>query len=108
MSEILGRTADLIVTPGGNRLIVHFFTGILEHFPQISQFQVVQDSADHLLLRVVPSGSFGRGDAVEVISALRNRGLDDMEIDLESVAEIPLSSGAKRKFVLKEDFLSSA
>ena len=43
LKSIQGRNTDVVLTPGGNRLIVHFFTGILEHFPEIDSFQVVQD-----------------------------------------------------------------
>jgi phenylacetate-CoA ligase len=41
MESIRGRDADVIITPAGNRLIVHFFTGVLEHFQEIDSFQVI-------------------------------------------------------------------
>ncbi len=42
MQSIQGRSADIVTTPSGNRLIVHFFTGVLEHFSEVDSFQVVQ------------------------------------------------------------------
>ena len=42
LKKIIGRDTDIVYTPNGKALIVHFFTGIFEHFPEIEQFQVVQ------------------------------------------------------------------
>jgi len=102
MSGVQGRTADLIETPTGNRLIVHFFTGILEHFPEIDQYQVVQDAVDHLTIKVVPAAGFSPSSVERIVRALREKGIDEgMEIEVETVKSIPLEKTGKRKFVIK-------
>ena len=42
LEKIIGRDTDIVYTSRGKALIVHFFTGILEHVHEIKQFQVYQ------------------------------------------------------------------
>jgi phenylacetate-CoA ligase len=100
MESIQGRDTDIVLTPGGNRLIVHFFTGILEYFPEINNFQVVQEDLVTLTLRVVPANGYSQSTAKRIITRLKEKGANDLEINVEEVTEIPLSSGGKRRFVI--------
>jgi phenylacetate-CoA ligase len=102
LDDIQGRSTDFVITPDGNRLIVHFFTGILEHFTEIDTFQVIQDSRERVLLRIVPSRSFGAESADQMRAALQKKGLLGMKIDVEKVEEIPLTAGGKRRFVINQ------
>lgn len=100
MDAIRGRDADVIVTPSGNRLIVHFFTGVLEHFKEIDSFQVVQVAEDAIVLRIVPKKPVDQAylDRIEV--SLAERGMQDMRIDFEIMDQIPLSPTGKHRFVI--------
>jgi phenylacetate-CoA ligase len=103
MESIQGRDTDLVMTPGGNRLVVHFFTGILEHIPEIDCFQVIQDELEAIVVRVVPSNGvsrFSNETAKTIVSRLRQSGTDDLKITVEPVAEIPVSPSGKRRFVI--------
>lgn len=104
MESIQGRDTDVVVTPSGNRLIVHFFTGILNHFPEVESFQVVQESPEAILVRVVPAEGFSHGlgketTAGRIVAALRAKGAD-LEIEVEAVEEIPAAASGKRRFVI--------
>lgn len=110
MGAIEGRDTDVVFTPNGNRLVVHFFTGIFEHFAEISQFQVIQREADLLLVRLVLL-SDGEGFRARLLAKLRERGLADMRIQIEAVAEIPTAKSGKRRFIIRETpgrFLTAA
>ena len=101
MAAIRGRESDVIVTPGGNRLIVHFFTGILEHFKEVESFQVVQHEQDAITVRVVPAQpgwSASTGDLIR--QSLVSKGADGMNITVQPVNSIPLTNAGKRKFVV--------
>jgi phenylacetate-CoA ligase len=102
MEDIRGRRTDVVITPNGNRLIVHFFTGILEYFTEIDTFQVVQDASDHILIRIVPAGPVDGGLPGRVIAAIRQKGAGDLSIDVETVGEIPPTAGGKRRFVVSQ------
>ena len=102
LEDIQGRLTDVVVTPAGNRLIVHFFTGILEYFTEIDTFQVVQETADNLVLRILPTKTFSRETEAKVRTALVEKGLHGMKIDIEAVASIPLTPGGKRRFIINK------
>jgi phenylacetate-CoA ligase len=102
MKRIEGRDTDYIVTPDGNRLIVHFFTGILEHFPEIESFQVIQSEPASITLRVVPADDFNSTVAERIIAALRQRGAGDLDIRLDTVQSVPLTAGGKRRFIVNQ------
>lgn len=99
MESIQGRDTDVVITHSGNRLIVHFFTGILNHFTEVESFQVVQESADAILVRVVPSTGFSKQTADRIVSALREKGAD-LEIEVEVVKAIPVPVSGKSRFVI--------
>jgi phenylacetate-CoA ligase len=101
MESIQGRDTDVVITPAGNRLIVHFFTGILNHFTDVESFQVVQESADAMLVRVVPSTGFTKQTPRKIVSALRKNGAD-LEIEVEVVNAIPVAVSGKSRLVINK------
>lgn len=102
MESIQGRDTDVVVTPSGNRLIVHFFTGVVEHFPEIESFQVTQEEIDSIVLRIVPTKEFSADSTARIIAQLQEKGASDMRIDVELVAEIPVAPSGKRRFVISK------
>lgn len=100
MRGIQGRDTDCVVTPTGNRLIVHFFTGVLEHFQEVDSFQVIQNERDSVQIRIVPRQGFSRETEQHIASTLAERGAKDLRIDVETVTEIPLTPAGKRRFVI--------
>ncbi len=99
---IEGRDTDVVFTPSGNRLIVHFFTGILEHFSEVREFQVVQPDHDSIVVRVVvtdPAASH-RELPERISAAFRAKGLTDLSVAVHRVAEIPPAASGKRRFVI--------
>jgi phenylacetate-CoA ligase len=99
LRAIQGRDTDYVLTPGGNRLIVHFFTGILEHFLEVRQFQAIQERADLMLLKIIPMPDYTEESSRQIIAALRARGAD-ISIEIELVDDIPLTPAGKRRFIL--------
>jgi len=102
LAAIQGRDTDVVVTPSGKRLIVHFFTGILEHYGEIHRFQVVQKDVQRMLLRIVPTSSYSAATEGQITRRLKEMGALDIEIEIELVDEIPLTKGGKRRFVISE------
>jgi len=102
MESIQGRDSDVVMTPAGNRLIVHFFTGILEHFPEIDSFQVIQETIDALVVRIVPTEQVSVESRQRIVSALQEKGATGIDIEIELVDEIPLMPGGKRRFVVNK------
>jgi phenylacetate-CoA ligase len=102
MQSIQGRDTDVVVTPRGNRLIVHFFTGVLEHFSEIETFQVSQEKADSISLLIVPTVDYNKDTAVKIITRLQEQGASDLQIDIRLVDRVPSSPSGKRRFVVSK------
>ena len=81
---------------------MHFFTGILEYFPEIDSFQVVQETLDTMVVRIVPTKQFSLESRERIVSALREKGATGILIQIELVDEIPLTPGGKRRFVISK------
>jgi len=102
MDSITGRNADVIVTPSGNRLIVHFFTGILEHFSEIDSFQVVQKYPGEILIRLVQKSEINTELLTRIENALVEKGAADLMMKFEIVESIPLQNTGKHRFVINQ------
>ena len=102
MESVQGRDTDVVITPSGNRLIVHFFTGILEHFPEIKSFQVVQETKDLIVLRMVPGVGFSSKTTSTLVMKLEERGAADLKIQVDLVPEIVVPPSGKRRFVISK------
>jgi len=100
MSSLFGRNTDIIQTPSGNRLIVHFFTGVLEHFTDVESFQVIQDELESITVLIVPTQPALPGLSQAIIKALKDRGAADLEIKVEFVDQIPLQKTGKNRFII--------
>ena len=102
LETIEGRDTDVITSPAGNRLIVHFFTGVLEHFPEITSFQVVHESLASVVLRLVPGKGFTDEVSARAVSMLKSKGAFDLDFRVEVVDEITLPSSGKRRFIISQ------
>lgn len=58
LRRVIGRDTDIVRTKLGKQMIVHFFTGIFEHVPQIRQFKVVQKTLDGIEIHFIPGDDF--------------------------------------------------
>jgi phenylacetate-CoA ligase len=100
ISRIQGRSTDIVTTPAGDRLIVHFFTQIFEMIPEIAQFQVRQERPDSITVRYVK----GQGFEEKILDRIRTEILSNcrypLEILFEAVEHIPLEQSNKRRFVI--------
>jgi phenylacetate-CoA ligase len=104
LASVQGRDTDVVVTPSGNRLIVHFFTGLLEGFQEIDCFQVLQEVIGSIVIRVVPSrpGSITSATEDRLIRVLREHGANEINIVIEQVEEIATAPSGKRRFVISK------
>jgi len=102
LTKIEGRDTDVVVTPNGNRLIVHFFTGIFEYFQSIDTFKVTQEIPGEIIVEIVPRPDFSETHWEEIKSEILKKGDPDLDIKLKLVDEIPLEKSNKRRFVVSK------
>lgn len=97
-----GRDTDVVVTPNGNRLIVHFFTGIFEYYSSIETFKVEQEKVEGITVKIVPGVGFTENICKKIEGEIHEKGDPSLEIDFEIVDKISLERSNKRRFVVSK------
>lgn len=106
LTKIEGRDTDVVITPGGNRLIVHFFTGIFEYYQSVNTFKVIQEKQGAIIVEIVPRPDFTEAHWEKIKSEIWEKGDRDLDIELKLVDEIPLERSNKRRFVVSRLVIS--
>jgi phenylacetate-CoA ligase len=102
VSRIQGRSTDIVTTPAGDRLIVHFFTRIFEMIPEIAQFQVRQERPESITVLYVKGSGFQESVLRRVRDEITALCTFSLSIDFTPVDTIPLEQSNKRRFVISK------
>jgi phenylacetate-CoA ligase len=100
LASIDGRNTDVVITHNGNRLIVHFFTGIFEYETAIKEFQVIQERIGHLLINIVSADGFTDKVLLNLENEIVAKAGGGVEVDFNVVENIPLEKTGKRRFII--------
>ncbi len=100
LQDIEGRTDDFIVLPTGElvpptRPIAIFFTT-----PGIEQFTLIQDTKDHISIKVIPQEEFTKNVEKILMNRLTDALGPSISIDLEKVDAIPLTGKSKFRTII--------
>ena len=103
IASIIGRTSDLITTPNGNRLTVHFFSSLFGHVEGIKTYQVTHYGGARLKIKIAvttkdPSSLFSHLEQM-----VHQAGDPNLIVEFEQVADIPLDSTGKHKYIVCKD-----
>jgi phenylacetate-CoA ligase len=69
LQKVIGRDTDLVRTSSGKFMIVHTFTGIFEHYPEIEQFCVIQKDLNSIDIEYIPRITFEN----KILEEIKNR-----------------------------------
>ena len=99
LERVIGRDTDIVRTRKGAYLVVHAFTGIFEHYPEIRQFKVVQYNLDGIEIDYIK----GEGFSINILDEIRNIILaklhDDFTIIFKEVEVIEATKSGKPQIV---------
>lgn len=100
-SAIVGREDDFIVTSDGRQ--IGRMDPVFKGLTGISQAQIVQHAATHIEVLVVPAVDADRGDVTSrLISGIKQRTSNDMDVSVHFVESIPLGKSGKFKSVVSK------
>jgi phenylacetate-CoA ligase len=104
LESLEGRTVDMFQTRDG-RQVWGGFAGAtyrcMTH-TSIKQFQVVQQSLDSVLVRLVEDGEIPQSTLQEIARTLQNLLGDTVEVKFEFMDEIPTLSSGKHRYAVSE------
>jgi phenylacetate-CoA ligase len=96
LGGIDGRTTDLLITRDGRR--VFWLNPVFYGLP-VRNSQIVQETLDRLMVRVVPGPGFAADSRRAIADRLRQR-LGEVEVVLETVDQIPRTPSGKVRAVV--------
>jgi phenylacetate-CoA ligase len=99
MAPGFGRSVDYFHLPSGGRVSPYTLINNVEVLPEIRQFQIVQESLDRVVVKVVPSPQYGDGSDRRVRSVLLSD-LPDVTIEIRTVERIPKEASGKYRMAL--------
>ncbi len=102
LEKIIGRDTDIVVTPSGKKLIVHFFTGIFEHVPEIKQFRVIQHSIENIEIEVIPSKEFHTDVLEKVKNKIYELATEIFPMKFTLVEKIPPTASGKPQIIMSK------
>ena len=100
LREIQGRSNDFVVASNGTIMQGAALTYVIRGMPDIEAFKIVQESL--LLTRVflVVGPAFHRERSVEIVSSLRRRLGDAVDVQIEFVDEIKPEKSGKYRYII--------
>ncbi|WKZ61641.1 MAG: hypothetical protein QY309_09120 [Cyclobacteriaceae bacterium] len=102
LERIIGRDTDIVETPSGKKMIVHFFTAIFEHYPQIIQFRVIQRSIHSMIIEFIPSEDFNQKVLNDISRKIQEHLGEEFPIQFIAVDFIPASPSGKPQIIVSD------
>ena len=100
MSRVVGRRSDLILSPSGRAVHGEFFTHLFYGVPGVAEFQVVQETASDLVIRIVAEPAFSETHRRRIEAAIREHADPGFRVRWESVVRIPREASGKFRFTI--------
>ena len=102
IDKIIGRDTDILYTPKSKILVVHFFTGIFEHFPEITQFQVTQqEKGGNIQINYIKSVNFNKIILNNIKNKIYERAEENFPLSFYKVEEIKPSPSGKPQIIIR-------
>lgn len=99
LKKVVGRETDLVKTRSGKSMVVHSFTGIFEHIPEVKQFRVIQNTFDAIEIEIIPGPNYKPQIASEISEKIIGNLGERIEITYKEVDFIPASPSGKPQMI---------
>lgn len=98
--KIIGRDTDIVKTPSGNYMVVHSFTGIFEHIPEIKQFCVIQNNIYGIEIQYIVAKNFNMAILNKIKIEILNYIKEPFEINFVEVNHIKPTPSGKPQLII--------
>ena len=98
--KIIGRDTDLVKTKLNKFLVVHSFTGIFEHIPEIKQFCVIQNNIDGIIINIIRGEGFDNKILIEIQQEILKHINEPFKIEFKEVDFIAPTKSGKPQLII--------
>lgn len=99
MEMVEGRVQDIISLPSGRYLPGEFFPHLFKDYP-IEQFQVVQETLERLIVKVVPAKDLTEEHVLHLTRMIKEYTGEGTQLEFSLVDKIPLTSSGKFRYTI--------
>jgi phenylacetate-CoA ligase len=100
IESVTTKAEDIVITPDGRMVSPSILTHPFKPFPQIVESQLIQDRADHLLVKIVPSAEFDPMHQAILLGELERRLGSSMKIEIQLVDAIARETSGKFRWII--------
>ncbi len=101
LEKVVGRETDFIHTPEGKLVSgVAIATFVITNIPGIAQVQMIQNSIDSVVVKVIENGDSSVTTLSTLEAKLRELLGDGIKLSFERVSSIPVASSGKYRFTI--------
>ena len=100
--DVTTKAEDIVVTPDGRMISPSVLTHPFKPLEHIGASQVVQESLDHIVVKLVPVAGYTDDEEHSLVTGLRERLGPTMRIDVERVTSIPRERSGKFRWVISK------
>jgi len=102
LKELVGRSADFLITPEGRNVHGWFFLHIfLEYGEGIKEYQVIQEKLDKIVIKIVPEGGFDEKQLDKIREIIKKRS-ERWNVEFKFVDAIDRTRAGKYKFIINK------
>jgi phenylacetate-CoA ligase len=106
LTQVLGRVTDIFYTAAGDQVYGGYFTRLFYGKYWVAQFQVVQESHTHVVVRVVPQGTVEAAtidsERLRVTRAIQDAMGQDCRVEFLIVDAIEVGPTGKRRYTISK------
>jgi phenylacetate-CoA ligase len=100
LKKVVGRQLDILHTTDGRHIPGEFFPHLVKDYSAIKRFQVIQESADEMSLKIVANDAWNTADEADLRSTIEATIGESMNLSIQRVEEIPLTHSGKLQVVV--------
>ena len=102
LAELLGRSTATFRTKTGTLIHGGYFTQQFYNLEGVSQFQLIQETLDRCVLKLVINAQWREATRVLLIQKIQSALGADVAVKIEYVKEIPPPASGKREFTISK------
>lgn len=102
LKEIQGRTTDFVVAQDGTVMHGLALIYVIRDLPGVKEFKIVQESRDLTRVFLVTETEFDPRNEQGIVTGLKRRLGNDVDIRIERIAEIPKEASGKFRYIVSK------
>jgi len=102
IDEVTTKAEDIVITPEGKMISSSVLTHPFKPLENIRESQIIQEDVHNLLIRIVREHGFDESSTQKLISSIKERVGESMNIHIEYVEHIPRTSSGKFRWVISK------